>query len=48
MYASEAHATARNLVEMGELASARFRDRHPEATEQATEALAWAYTFDWK
>lgn len=47
-YDSDAHTFATDLVAMGREASERFRALHPEATEEAVEALAWAYTFDYK
>jgi hypothetical protein len=47
-YASDSRLTARNLVEMGGLAAEEFRSRRPGATETAVEALAWAYTYDYK
>lgn len=47
-YASDAAITARDLIEMDDLASARFKALHPDASESATEALAWCYTFDYK
>lgn len=47
-YRSDARSTAPGLVEMGEKASAHFRSAHPEATEEAIDALAWAYTWDYK
>ncbi len=47
-YESDAHSTAPDLVSMGNLASARFRELHSELSDSAIEALAWCYTFDWK
>ena len=47
-YESDAHLTAPDLVAIGNLASARFRELHPELSDAAIEALAWCYTFDWK
>jgi hypothetical protein len=47
-YESDAHNTAPDLVSMGNLASAGFRERHPELSDEAVETLAWCYTFDWK
>ncbi|HEY0168235.1 MAG TPA: hypothetical protein VGB75_14425 [Jatrophihabitans sp.] len=40
--------SAGSLVEMGDQASARFRALHPEATDEAVHALAWAFTWDYK
>lgn len=47
-YGSDAHLSAPDLAAMGEQAASRFRSLHPEATAQAVDALAWAYTFDHK
>lgn len=47
-YASDARHTAADTREMGEVASAQFRKLHPELTGDATRALAWCYTFDYK
>jgi hypothetical protein len=47
-YASDAKWSAPNLVAMGDQASAEFHARHPEIDELAVQALAWAYTFDYK
>jgi hypothetical protein len=47
-YASDARHVAGDLAEMGAMASARFRELHPEITECAIQALAWCYTFDYK
>lgn len=47
-YASDAHQTAPDLVSMGEAAANRFRELHPEIPEEAVQALAWCYTFDYK
>jgi hypothetical protein len=33
---------------MGDIASADFRSRHPDLCDEAVEALAWCYTFDYK
>jgi len=45
-YESSARHTAGSLVEIGELASADFRSRHPVIGDDAVETLAWCYTFD--
>lgn len=47
-YESDARVTASDLREMGDRAAAEFRARHPELSEDAVEALAWCYTFDFK
>jgi hypothetical protein len=47
-YASDARDHAKDLAEMGDLAKAEFRQRHPELTEEAAEALTWCYTFDYR
>ena len=47
-YESDANLTAHDLVEMGEMASVRFRQRHPEVTDEAVDALAWCYTWTYK
>jgi hypothetical protein len=47
-YATNARYVAHDLIEMGELAAQDFKQRHPEITAAAIEALAWCYTFDYK
>jgi hypothetical protein len=47
-YASTARDRAPTLVEMGDQASAEFRQVHPEVSEDAVQALQWCYTFDYK
>ena len=47
-YESDARHAAVDLEEMGDLASERFRARHPDVTEDAIQALAWCYTYDYK
>jgi hypothetical protein len=47
-YESDARHTARDLATMGDAAAARFRELHPELTDDAIEALVWCYTFDFK
>ena len=47
-YASDARYFAADLVSMGEAAGAEFRRNHPEISEEAIEALAWCYTYDYK
>src|SRR5262249_33656759 len=45
---SHARSTARTLSEMGATAADRFRQLHPELSEDAINALEWCYTFDYK
>jgi hypothetical protein len=47
-YESDARYTAADIKEMGDLASAQFRRNHLEVSEEAIEALAWCYTYDYK
>lgn len=47
-YSTDAHSTAADLKEMGDKAAADFQARHPELGEEAVEALAWCYTFDYR
>lgn len=47
-YRSEARHRAPTLAEMGDQAAADFRRIHPEVSEDAVQALAWCYTFDFK
>ncbi len=47
-YASNAKFTAPNLQEMGKIASEEFRKSYPEMPDDAIEALAWCYTYDYK
>ncbi len=47
-YESDARDRASDLAEMGDLAANDFRKRHPEISEEAIQALAWRYTFDYK
>lgn len=47
-YASDALIIAPDLVAMGDRAAQQFRARHPELSDEAVNALRWAYTFDWK
>ncbi len=47
-YASDARLTAVDLQEMGSVAMAEFRARHPRVSEDALQALAWCYTYDFK
>ena|SRR5215469_18108742 len=47
-YASDARFTVADLAEMGMVAASQFRQRHPETSEDAVQALAWCYTYDYK
>jgi hypothetical protein len=47
-YESDARHKGRDLAEMADFATADFRARHPELSDDAVEALAWCYTFDYK
>jgi hypothetical protein len=47
-FASTAHQTAAGLIEMTNQAAGEFRQRHPEVSNEAVDALAWCYSFDWK
>ena len=47
-YASNARFTVEGLKEMGDEAARQFRSRHPGLiSEEAVEALAWCYTYDY-
>jgi len=47
-YASNARWVASDLVDMGNRATADFREKHPEISTEAVEAFAWCYTYDYK
>lgn len=47
-YRSNAHLTAPDLQSMGAQAAGEFHSAHPEVTEDAVQALAWCYTYDYK
>jgi len=47
-YSSSARFVAKDLAEMGWMASEQFRSKHPELTGEAIQALAWCYTYDFK
>jgi len=47
-YSSNARFVAKDLAEMGQIASEQFRSKHPELAEEAIQALAWCYTYDFK
>ena len=47
-YSSDARLTAKDMVEMAEVAKARFRNSHPSISNDAVDALAWCYTYDFK
>jgi hypothetical protein len=47
-YASDARHTVQGLEEMADRAAEDFRRVHPEISDDAVEALAWCYAFDYK
>jgi hypothetical protein len=47
-YQSGAKDSARDLVEMGEIAKQDFKKKYPELPDEISEAFAWCYTFDYK
>jgi hypothetical protein len=47
-YQSDARHTVADLKEMGDTAARQSRARHPELSEDAVQALAWCYTFDYR
>ncbi|MGI8662558.1 MAG: hypothetical protein ACR2LQ_05010 [Acidimicrobiales bacterium] len=47
-YESDARFTVADLAEMGDKAAARFRQLHPELTQDSIEAFAWCYSYDFK
>jgi hypothetical protein len=47
-YASDARRFAPDLAAMGDQAAAEFRVKHPEIADDAVEALARCYTWDYK
>jgi hypothetical protein len=47
-YSSDARHTARDLVQMVDIAASQFKAEHPRITDEAVQALAWCYTFDYK
>lgn len=47
-YSSDARFVVADLKAMGEAAADDFRQKHPEISEDAVQALAWCYTFDYK
>jgi hypothetical protein len=47
-YESDAYNTVAGLDEMARTAAAEFRGRHPELSDEAIDALAWCYSWDWK
>jgi hypothetical protein len=47
-YATDARFKAPDLVTMGNMAADDFRRQHPEISEEAVEALACCYTWDYK
>ncbi len=47
-YLSDARHVARDLSEMAQLSAAEFKMKHPELPDEAIQAFAWCYTFDYK
>lgn len=47
-YASDARFTVGDLKAMGNIAADQFRGAHPEVSEDAVQAFAWCYTYDYK
>lgn len=47
-YSTDARHLASDVAEMGEMAAAEFRAKHPELPGQIAGILAWCYTFDFK
>jgi hypothetical protein len=47
-FESGACHVAAELARMAELAVADFARKHPDVSEEATKALGWCYTYDWK
>jgi hypothetical protein len=47
-YSTNARHMAADLAEMGAMAAADFRTRHPSMPAEISEAFAWCYTFDFK
>ena len=45
---SDARFVAADLKAMGDAAAADFRRKHQEISEDAVDALAWCYTYDYK
>jgi hypothetical protein len=48
IYAGNARDVAPDLATMGRPAAEDFRRLHPEVSDDAVQALAWCYTFDYK
>ena len=47
-YSSDAYDTAPDLRSMTDKAEGEFRSRHPDMSDAAVDALAWAYSYDMK
>jgi len=47
-YESDAHNVVADLDEVANTAATEFRVRHPELSDEAVDALAWCYSWDWK
>ncbi len=44
----EVNWAAHDLVSGSDLARDAMRDRHPELSKQALDALGWQFSYDWK
>ena len=42
------NASDADLSEAGMQAASEFRALRPEVSDEAVDALAWCYTYDWK
>jgi hypothetical protein len=47
-YTSSAANTVAGLAEMADQAASEFRERHRDLSDEAIEAFAWCYSWDWK
>lgn len=47
-YKSTAYNTVAGLAEMAAQAASEFRGRHRDLSDEAVEAFAWCYSWDWK
>ena len=47
-YSTNARYVAADLAEMGDMAVADFKTKHPALPAGIAEAFAWCYTFDFK
>ena len=44
-YSSDARFVAKDLVEMTEIATLQFKEKHPEIPGEVADLLAWCYSF---